>query len=146
MKPTILIQNPKLNRRSRADRRTAVIISTFLALNSQFVKNDELEKLIRKSQYFYTSDWTHEEANAMTGKLVVLFLQVESDPIFIYAYIDTWAQEMLEKVRNPQKRLFWLDVYRYTSAKLEELEFAEDLYEDADRFFHEANRVIDIRP
>lgn len=132
---------PRFNR-SRADRKNIVILSTIASLNLAFLDDKYLSNVLERADGVFDVVWTNEDAKALVSKLLPLFLEVESDPVFIYAYADTWAQVMLEHLRNPAKRAYWTEILEYTTAILNSMEFNEALYEEADAFYKQVNDAI----
>lgn len=128
--------------RSRADRKNVIILSTIASLNITFLNDQYLQSVLERAENVFDVVWDKADAEAIVHKLLPLFLEVETDPVFIYAYADTWAQEMLDYLNNRAKRAYWQEILDYTTAILNSAEFDDAMYEEADQFFKQVNAAI----
>ena len=95
-------KHPRFNV-SRADRKSIVILTTINALNGEFLKDQFIADKIDEGAALYDVIWHRQDMRHVVDTLLPLFLEVETDPLFVYAYVDTWAQVMLESLRNSAK-------------------------------------------
>ena len=134
-------KHPRFNV-SRADRKSIVILTTINALNGEFLKDQFIADKIDEGAALYDVIWHKQDMRHVVDTLLPLFLEVETDPLFVYAYVDTWAQVMLESLQKKKKIEYWQSLLQYTTAILNSADFDEEMYQCADDFFIAVKNVI----
>lgn len=119
----------------------ALAISGFIALNNSFLKDSKLSAIFEKGDKIFSVNWDPQVQPQFVDLLLSIFIEVEADPIFLYGYFNTWGQEfagnptLKASETSRQKLRFWEELRDYTQIKINELEFDDELHEEADRFF-----------
>ena len=119
----------------------ALAISGFVALNNSFLNDQKLKELFTRGEEVFGVTWEPKIQEKFVALLLSIFIEVEADPIFLYGYFNTWGQEFagnptLKASETSRKKLrFWEELRDYTQGKINELEFDDELHEEADRFF-----------
>lgn len=119
----------------------ALAISGFIALNDSFLNDQKLKELFTRGAEVFGVTWEPKIQERFVDLLLSIFVEVEADPIFLYGYFNTWGQEfagnptLKASETSRQKLRFWEELRDYTQGKINELEFDDELHEEADRFF-----------
>ena len=130
---------------SNKDRITALYLALFDYLNGQLLQDTQLGNLLKEGIALYTGDVTEAVYLRFRKKMERILQTAENEtvqPVFVYAFIDSVCQEMLEVVRNRPRRMFWEKLYRHVSLHPEMQQNHPEIFERPQMFFEMAEVIV----